>query len=103
MKISLMAAVAVPLMAFFTTLTPGPADATTASAKARTCHWNVVRVHDHHVLYVRSGPGRHYRKVGRLKHDAKRVPGACHRTRTGWVHVHRPKGWANGHFLKKAR
>ncbi|MEV5573837.1 SH3 domain-containing protein [Spirillospora sp. NPDC052269] len=103
MKTWQTAAVAVPLMTF-SMLAPGQAQASETDATlAPTCYWDVVHVHDHHFLNVRSGPGLRFRVVGHLRHNARRVPGACHKTPNGWVHIHRHHGWANGHFLRKVR
>ncbi|WP_026414546.1 SH3 domain-containing protein [Actinomadura oligospora] len=102
MKTWQTAALAVPLITF-SMLAPGRAEASepASSASVPTCHWKVVHVHRHHVLNVRSGPGLRYRVVGHLRHGAKRIPGACHKSRRGWVHLHRPRGWASGHYLRK--
>ncbi|RMI41107.1 SH3 domain-containing protein [Actinomadura harenae] len=59
-----------------------------------------------HTLNVRSGPGLRYRVVARLRYDAKRVPGDCRTHRADnrtWVHLTRPMGWADGHYLKRVR
>ncbi|MFC5181195.1 SH3 domain-containing protein [Actinomadura harenae] len=104
MKTWQTAALAVPLITF-SMLAPAQAEAsqTARPRPVHTCRWNVIRVHDHHVLRVRTGPGRRFRVVGHLRHDARRVPGDCRKSRHGWVYLHRPKGWADGHFLRKVR
>jgi hypothetical protein len=103
MKIRQTVAVAAPMVAL-SVLAPVQADASTAAASARTCYYDVVHIRDNHHLNVRSGPGLRYRVVARLPHNARHVPGDCrthradHRT---WVHLTRPMGWADGHYLKR--
>jgi len=79
-------------------LAPGP-----ASAAAR--YVKTVNVSPGHVLWLRSGPGLHFKRVGFLPHGARRVRAyTCKRLATGhWCQVRYrgTRGWALRHYLAK--
>lgn len=104
MKIWQTAAVAAPLVTL-TLLAPVTANASTtagAPVAARTCNYQVIRVHT--FLNVRAHPDINSKVVFRLRNGQK-VSGDCmtrrHDGRT-WVHLLKPhEGWADGRYLKR--
>lgn len=76
-----------------------------SSAAADARYVKMVRVTFGHVLWLRSGPGRHFERIGFLPYGARHIRAyTCKALATGgWCQVrHRgTRGWASKRFLVK--
>ncbi|HEV7251740.1 MAG TPA: hypothetical protein VGN97_01375 [Mesorhizobium sp.] len=78
-----------------------------AHAQIDASYVKVDRIAQGRVLWVRSGPGRNFKRIGFLPHNARHIRSyGCKEIGTGYwceIRYRGTRGWASGRFLANDR